>query len=258
MSTAFAQAGVRVVFFVCMRTRFTTRAQSAFTLIELLVVIAIVGLLAGMVSSAAMRARAEARRAQCMNNLRQMVAAATIYELDHGVYPPAYEKDFATGETRTWESFLWSMGTKYRIHQCPSFHGEAMWEDDPYTGYNYNASYIGGRVLKMDGAELPASTRSASMAHIDKPADCALFGDGEYESGANKFMRSPWPGALDADASMALGGTQGFRHRGRTNIGFADGHVESRSERYTDTAAFGEPAQGCGFLSPDNSLYDLE
>jgi len=241
-----------------MRGRCTTPPTSAFTLIELLVVIAIVGLLAGMVSSAAMRAREEARCTQCLNNLRQMVAAATIYELDHGVYPPAYEKDFSTGATRTWESFLWGMGTEYRIHQCPSFHGKAMWADDAYTGYNYNASYVGGRILKQAGAALPGSTRSASMAHIAKPAACALFGDGEYESGANKFMRSPWPGELDTDASLALGGTQGFRHRGRTNVGFADGHVESRRECYTETAAFGEPADGCGFLSPDNSLYDLE
>ena len=85
-----------------------------------------------------------------------------------------------------------------------------------------------------------------------------MFGDGEFESGANKFMRSPYPGDLDDDASLALGGTQGFRHNGKSNVGFADGHGESLAVLYTDTAASGEPAEGCGFLSSDNSMYDLE
>ena len=91
--------------------------RNGFTLIELLVVIAIIGLMAGMLMTGVHAARQEARRIQCLNNLKQMVLAATVYEIDHGHFPPAYTRDFSGGGTRTWESCLWSMGTKYRIHQ---------------------------------------------------------------------------------------------------------------------------------------------
>ncbi len=234
------------------------RNTAGFTLLELLVVMAIIGVLAALSLSAAHTAREEARRIACVGNLRQMALAALIYESEHGQFPPAYTRDFSTGTTKTWEAYLWEMGARYRIQQCPSFHGEAMWEDDPYTGYNYNASYIGGRILRRDGGNMAHSTQSASLGMIADPSQCALFGDAEYESGANKFMRSPFPGRLDSDGSQAKSGTQGFRHRGRTNVAFADAHVESRSERYTSSAASGKLDKRYGFLSDDNSLYDLE
>ncbi len=232
---------------------------AAFTLIELLAVIAIVAMLAALIIPTVNQAIAGSRCVQCLNNLRQIVLATQMYAADHdGELPPSYVRDFSTGETTTWEAFLWEMGTSFQIQQCPAFRGEAMWSGDKYTGYNYNSSYIGGRVLKRGETILPGSTPSARPSQIRHPSRCALFGDGEYESGANKFMRSPYPGALDSDASLALGGTQGFRHGRKTNVGFADGHVASLIDRYTDTAAFGIPSDGCGFLSPDNSMYDLK
>lgn len=241
------------------RHRCSQMRCAAFTLMELIVVIAIIAILAGLLFPVVHRAKEEAKRIKCMSNLRQMVLAAHLYAFDHGdELPPAYIRDFSTGETITWESVLWEIGTQFQIQQCPSFRGDAMWEGDMYAGYNYNSSYIGGRILKNGDTILPGSTCSATLGDIKSPSRTALFGDGEYESGANKFMRSPYPGSLDADASLATAGTQGFRHRGRTNVGFADGHVESLRKFYTDTAAFGAPAKGCGFLSSDNSMYDLE
>jgi prepilin-type processing-associated H-X9-DG protein/prepilin-type N-terminal cleavage/methylation domain-containing protein len=241
-----------------MMNKASQNVREAFTLIELLAAIAIIGVLVALSLSAAHTAREEARRILCASNLRQMALAALTYESQYGEFPPAYARDFTTGTTQSWESYLWDMGTRYRVHQCPSFHGEAMWDGDDYTGYNYNASYVGGRILRRDGRTLPGSTRSADLGMIADPSQCALFGDAEYASGANKFMRSPFPGRLDSDASLAKAGTQGFRHRGRTNVAFADGHVESRHDRHTTTAASGKLPGGCGFLSPDNSLYDLE
>lgn len=232
--------------------------NSGFSLIELLVVIAIITMLAALLAPALNAGIESARCTQCRCNLRQMVIAAQVYASEHdGELPPSYVKDFATGETKTWEWFLWELGTDFQIQQCPSFRGEAMWFGDKYTGYNYNSSYVGGRILKRGDTILPGTLPSARLSQIRQPAQCALFGDGEYESGANKFMRSPNPGDFDADASLALGGTQGFRHQGKTNVGFADGHVASLTKRYTETAAFGSPAEGCGFLSDDNSMYDL-
>lgn len=234
------------------------RTRHAFTLVEMLIVVTLLGIVAALMTRAFSNAREIALGTKCQSNLRQMVQAAILYEAEHGEFPPSYSRNFNTRQTRTWESFLWEMGPQFQIHQCPAFRGDANWEEDRYAGYNYNSSYIGGRIFVRNGQRLPSSKRSASLADIYNPVHCALFGDGEYANGANKFMRSPFPGRLDSDASLALGGTQGFRHRARTNVGFADGSVRSLQERHTGTSASGSPAQGCGFLSSDNRLYDFE
>ena len=238
---------------------FEQRRTTGFTLWELLCVIFIASLLMAVLIPSFQQVREEAWKICCLNNLREMVYAAHQYaHLNNGKLPPAYVRDFTTRTTVTWESFLWGSNFQPRVQQCPVFKGASMWKGDVFTGYNYNSSYLGGTTLIRKGVKLSHSTESAKLLDIKNPAECAMFGDGEYESGANKFMRSPFAGPLDADASLALGGTQGFRHRGCTNVGFADGHCESLRKRYTSTEAYGTPAKGCGFLSEDNRLYDLE
>lgn len=69
-----------------------SRRRIAFTLVELLVVISIIGVLASLILPAVQAAREAARRAQCMNNQREIAKAITQYATSKNPtrYPGSY------------------------------------------------------------------------------------------------------------------------------------------------------------------------
>lgn len=242
--------------------------RRAFTLIELLVVIAIIAILASLLLPALARGKQTAQRVNCVSNLRQMCIAAQIYLDDQsGFYPIAYYESIQSGvkysiawdfvtrlsaEPEVKPGLLWGKAGDGKIQQCPSFRGPANWLADPHTGYNYNTSFIGH-------GQFESIPEPAKGSDIKQPAATVIFGDGQFASGANKFMRAPWRNPGDQSFRGRWAGTQGFRHQRKTNAAFCDGHVESLKQRFVENQDGAEKvAPGTGFLSASNELYDLE
>ena len=261
-------------------------SRKAFTLVEVLVVICITSLLAGVLLPVLARARQQSKSLICMSNMRQMYLAAQAYTINNdGYYPMAYiykrdsssyircEWDFSTvtedGDKTVEPGLLWQGQMIEKVQQCPEFNGKLSWGSGPFTGYNYNSSYLGGSAAVKDGRLVPGTAVLSSRAiDVKKPDRCAIFGDGgdtEFTNGANKFMRSPFTGKLDEGFWGRYAGTQGFRHLGKTNVCYCDGSVRTLDEIFTETDQGGKKKiekhnQGdvkVGFLSPDNGAYDL-
>ena len=247
-----------------------------FTLIELLVVIGIIGILAAMLLPVLQTAREQGRAIFCTNNLRQMTQAASTYTLNYdGSFPIAYYTDVATSRNVAWDvttvgiapnqtfepGLLWEFADissdSSAIQQCPSFTGDDMWAGEKYTGYNYNTSYIG-----HGGGEPVEAPAKGKM--VKSPSETVIFGDGAYDGGskANKMMRAPFGKQRYGDFGFSgrSAGTQHFRHTGSTNVSFVDGHSGSyrkifRNSYSNETA---NVSGKCGWISSDDSLYDLE
>jgi len=140
------------------------RRVTAFTLIELLVVILIIALLVSISIPAFAKARENARRAICSNNIRQLIIGCHLYANNHDDFLPGGHSDDQIVQNEV--TILLAKDTRNklveligdeRILHCPSlgkpFTGPGGWYI-PQNGYMIGYNYLGGH---RDTPWLPAA-----------------------------------------------------------------------------------------------------
>jgi prepilin-type N-terminal cleavage/methylation domain-containing protein/prepilin-type processing-associated H-X9-DG protein len=234
--------------------RTNMRALRGFTLIELLVVIAIIAILAAILFPVFAQARAKARQASSISNLRQIGLAVAMYVQDYEAYPFHSSPSAQNPRTR-WPDHLWPYVKNEQMFRAPGASTEFFlkaFAHNPtqfYGGYGYNYQYLGNNrhpftavdaqierpaetiaLADTEGCSFDVGVRNAGNYVIDPPLPSlrgsrpTTPGDGFYGAPATSECTGKWLcRAVPAE-----------RHSEMVTVAFADGHAKAMKRNQMD------------------------
>lgn len=140
----------------------------AFTLIELLVVIAIIAILISLLLPAVQAARESARRAGCVNNLRQIGLGMHNYESAIGIFPPGRLNSYRPGNGMCWGAYS---------QLLPFLEQQALFASMNF-GINPDTDYTSS-VAAMNMTAM-RTTLNVLICPSDAPPGLVRVGNGDY------------------------------------------------------------------------------
>jgi prepilin-type N-terminal cleavage/methylation domain-containing protein/prepilin-type processing-associated H-X9-DG protein len=219
--------------------------RRGFTLIELLVVIAIIALLAAILFPVFARARENARKSSCQNNLKQLGVAFAQYVQDFDELMPIDIRWVSTGsnENRGWQSLIQPYIKSEQVMQCPSDSARTPNNlPDGLGGTSQQAGgYWGGITPFRVSYGFNSNLSTRAIADITKVSSTVLATDvGAVPSTTTRppeWAVEPLGWMIDdvtrAEVQQRGGGNPGHwtgpyaRHLETCNVLWADGHVKS-------------------------------
>lgn len=202
-----------------------------FTLIELLVVIAIIAVLASMLLPALNTARRNAQSVQCISNQKQCAYGHMMYAEDFSEW--VFGEDFNVGWGRVLGNGKYSLesygsvGLGYiecKVLSCPSLpQGVITRTSGSMVTYGSSGGYGIGLPPEVTKNVIPTdigSWRLVLAKKIHKPSIAVMIAD----TITSNQKQTTYLLNRD-DTQFSLLGRPHFRHSGKNNIAYHDGHV---------------------------------